>query len=273
MELCYRIYDPTKNITALVTTPVPRFSHAAVAAKLMEALPFVEQTGFLEKPADPTARLRLQMMGGEFCGNAAMSAAVYLAEQDKLPQGEEANYLIEVSGNPGVLCCRIERRDKEFLGTVSMPLPEEIIHLELKLPEFPGALSVPAVRFPGIIHCIVPADRMTRQTAQSQLPALCDRLKSDACGFLLFDERSTSFTPLVYVASTDTAVWESGCGSGSAAIGAYLSELSGADGDVVLQQPGGSIRVCSHRDGGQIAALAITGQVRGAGAGHLDFNP
>ena len=158
-----------------------------------------------------------------------------------------------------------------------MPLPEEIGTVELLLSGFAEGLTVPAVRFPGIVHCIIPADRMTRQTAETelpaQLPALCARLRSDACGLLLFDERFSSFTPLVYVASTGTAVWESGCGSGSAAIGIYLAERDRSDGDIALRQPGGVIRVRSHRSGGRIASVTITGQVRGAGAGRTDFEP
>ena len=277
MEILYRVYDPTKNITALVTTPVPRRLHTAVAAKLMSALTSVEQAGFLEEPSDPAARLRLQMMGGEFCGNAAMSAAVYLAEQDGLPDGREACYPIEVSGSPGILRCHIEHSGGAFWGTVSMPLPEEICSVELPPLGAAGPQSVPAVRFPGIVHCIVPTDRITRQTVETELPAqisaLCARLRSDACGLLLFDERSSSFTPLVYVASTDTAVWESGCGSGSAAIGAYLSQRDGSNGNIALRQPGGIIWVRSLRNCDRITSLTITGQVQAVGNSHIDFDP
>ena len=75
MELEYTVWDPTKNITLLVSTPVERGAQAETAARLMAARPQVEQVGFLEPAAAPGAELRLQMMGGEFCGNASMSAA------------------------------------------------------------------------------------------------------------------------------------------------------------------------------------------------------
>ena len=274
MELRYLIYDPTKNVTALVTTPVPRRDHAAAAAALMAALPAVEQTGFLEEPSDPAARLRLQMMGGEFCGNAAMSAAAYLAERDGLPDGAADAYPLEVSGNSGVLRCRIEHRGPRFFGTVAMPLPESIGSALLPPVGAGGVRVVPAVRLPGIVHCILPAPEVTREQAEAelrpQLPTLCARLRTGACGLLLFDELSASFAPLVYVASTDTAVWESGCGSGSAAIGAYLASRDGASRDIALRQSGGIIRVRARWEKGTVAALTITGQVYGTGGGSME---
>ena len=73
MELRYTVIDPTKNITLLVTTPVPRDVQPRVAAELLRRGKDAEQVGFVEGLAagDP----RLQMMGGEFCGNATMSMA------------------------------------------------------------------------------------------------------------------------------------------------------------------------------------------------------
>ena len=104
----YHVMDPTGNITILVETPVAEASQPFVAAKLMELEPEVEQVGFLtlaetpepdrsgclqQKMASqpektqqsekiPLAEssqnkydIALRMAGGEFCGNATMSAA------------------------------------------------------------------------------------------------------------------------------------------------------------------------------------------------------
>lgn len=276
MEIRYAIYDPTKNITALVTSPVPRRRQAAVAAMLMARRPSVEQVGFLEAPADHSARFHLQMMGGEFCGNASMSAAAYLAECSALPVGQGADYPLEVSGAGGVLTCHIENAGAFFLGTVTMPVPKAIGCTVLPPMESGRFRSIPAVWFPGIVHCIVPADAMTREEAETELlprfRGLCDWLSSDACGILLFDEPAAAFTPLVYVASTDTAVWESGCGSGSAAIGAYLASRDRTDCEIALRQPGGIIRVRAAWSGTEITAVSITGRVCRAGGGHMEFD-
>ncbi|MEA5040922.1 MAG: hypothetical protein VB053_00090 [Oscillibacter ruminantium] len=261
MKLDYTVWDPTKNITLLVSTPVPRGEQPHVAAKLMSAHPHVEQVGFLEPAALPGAALRLQMMGGEFCGNASMSAAAFLAEQGVVSTGgadAPASFLVlEVSGYPGLLQCRLSRRvEGGWNGTVDMPLPEKIGTAEL-----PGVGTVPAVIFDGITHCIVPANAMTRPAAKAAIRPLCMALKADACGILLYDETAASFAPLVYVLSTDTAVWESGCGSGSAALGAYLASQTGGDCTAELCQPGGTISVCARWNEGRISALTITGYV------------
>ena len=253
MELKYTVWDPTKNITLLVSTPVERSAQAETAARLMAARPQVEQVGFLEPAAAPGAELRLQMMGGEFCGNASMSAAAELAQRTG---GGARTVPLEVSGYPGVLSVRLSpRADGGWDGTVAMPLPRTVGAAEI-----PGAGRVPAVTFDGITHCIVPAGRLTRPQAEAAVRPLCAALGADACGILLYDEPAGAFAPLVFVASTGTAVWESGCGSGTAAVAAVLAARAQADRTVRLRQPGGTIAAHAEWAGGRVAALSITGR-------------
>lgn len=255
MNLNYTIYDPTRNITLLVTTPVPRSRQPKLAAELMARRPDVEQVGFLEPPTLPRAQIRLQMMGGEFCGNAAMSTAVYLLQRDGLSC--ETPVALEVSGQEGVLSCKLDKQGDVFWGTVGMPLPDKLGTAEL-----PGLGTVPAVFFPGIVHCIVPSGYMVRAEAEASIRPLCASVRADACGILLFDSALGAFTPLVYVASTDTAVWESGCGSGSAALATHLAAESHKGQTVSLRQPGGIIIASAAWDGTAVTALSITGKVR-----------
>ena len=136
-----------------------------------------------------------------------------------------------------------------------MPLPRTVGAAEV-----PGAGRVPAVTFDGITHCIVPAGRLTRPQAEAAVRPLCAVLGADACGILLYDEPAGAFAPLVFVASTGTAVWESGCGSGTAAVAAVLASRAGADRTVRLRQPGGTIAAHAEWAGGRVAALSITGR-------------
>ena len=84
----YRIFDPTGNITALVESLVDVERQPETAAAVMLRHPKVEQVGFFRMAgpaqqdnaaADGTAaspvQAMLRMAGGEFCGNASMSAA------------------------------------------------------------------------------------------------------------------------------------------------------------------------------------------------------
>ena len=81
----YCLLDPTGNITILAGLPVgpeQRNDLPGIAASLMEKEPSAEQVGFLG-PGDGNCDLSLTMAGGEFCGNATMSAAaVFLASRE-----------------------------------------------------------------------------------------------------------------------------------------------------------------------------------------------
>ena len=260
MELECSIFDPTKNTTLLVSSSVPREQQAAVAAALVRQRPEVEQVGFLESASSPSARLRLQMSDGRLSANACMAAAAYLANQEQLLPGQSAIYPMEVSGTQGLISCRLERRIHRCRVNVSMPLPKRVGTVQLPLRG--RAFSVPAVWFPGIVHCIVPEHFLTRGQAEEVIRPLCQTLRAEVCSILLFNESASSFTPLLYVAESDTAVWKSGCGSGSAALGAYLALRKGTDTSTPLHQPGGVITAAAEIYGKQVTGLVIIGKVR-----------
>lgn len=255
MELRYTVIDPTKNITLLVTTSVPRDVQPRVAAELLRREKDAEQVGFAEGLA--AGNPRLQMMGGEFCGNATMSMAAWLHRE--LPVGAERALTLPVSGAPQPVACRITRIDGCFMGTVAMPLPERIE--QLSLPVGGVMQTFPVVHLPGICHVIAPAEVIDRARAEETLRSWSELLSGEAMGLLLLEESQTAFTPLVYVKPTDSCVWERGCGSGSAAIGAWLASVRGREQCVSLRQPGGVIQVVTRLAGEKLAALTITGTV------------
>ena len=262
MKLKFAKMNPTENMTAIVLSPVPRQQQPLVAARLMaENSVCVEQVGFLEGATLPGAVARLQMMGGEFCGNATMSLAALRAYEEGLREGEQKIYPLEISGADKLLDCRIVRRGEGFVGSVGMPLPERISEEELE----PGLL-LPVVRFPGIAHVIVKEDRMDPAAAKAVIPRWCRQLKTDALGILLTNQDLNRIRPLVYVRETDSSVWERGCGSGTAALGAYLAHEAQADVQVSISQPGGVISVRAAYEGG-VNGIEITGRVQIAAIG------
>ena len=268
MKLKFAKMNPTENMTAIVLSPVDRADQPAVAARLMaENSVCVEQVGFLEETTLPGAAARLQMMGGEFCGNATMSLAALRAYEEGLNEGEEKIYPLEISGADKVLDCRIVRRDGGYVGSVDMPIPEGISREELE----PG-LFLPVVRFPGIAHVIVKEDKMDPAAAKAVIPRWCRQLKTDALGIMLANRDLNRIRPLVYVRQTDSSVWERGCGSGTAALGAYLADKAGADAQVSVSQPGGVISVTAHFANGKVNAIQITGRVQIAAIGEAFMN-
>ncbi len=268
MKLNYAKLDPSGNITILVTSPVPREAQGAVASRLM-ADPGLgaEQVGFLEAAALPGAQLRLQMMGGEFCGNASISAAALHALDGGLAVGARADCALEVSGADGVVRCEIERESESgFRGTIGMPLPEGFEEVAL-----PNGESAPLVRFPGIAHLIVPEDSLAPAEAEALLPGLCAKLGADALGLLLTARDGASMRPLVYVRATGSSVWEHGCASGTAAQGACAAMRSGRSAAFAVAQPGGTIRVRAEFEAGRVRALSIRGPVRLVRRGTLEL--
>lgn len=250
MKLEYRLYDPTGNVTVLVASPVPEAIQPAVAERLMALEPKAEQVGFLTE-ADG-ADIALRMAGGEFCGNAAMCAAVYAAEARGIERGAVT---VRVSGAAEPVSAAVALQpDGSWRGVVDMPRPAAIERHML-----PGVGEAPVVRFDGITH-IVLTDPMPRPLAERQARVWCAALGAEALGLLFFDRRTERMTPLVFVPAAGTLCWENACASGTAAVGAYLAAREGGAADVTLRQPGGWLRI-EAADG----ALRLTGSVR-AGA-------
>ena len=269
MRIQFVKFDPNGNITILVESRVPREAHAALAARLMAEIGG-EQAGYIEPSG--AARARLQMMGGEFCGNASMALAAHLAEADGLAEGAEAEYALEVSGADGLVRCRVRREGEAFRGRVQMPLPESVGEAAMPLgAAIPAGAVLPLVRLPGIAHLIVPEGMMSDREAELRAPELCRELGAEAMGLMVASGDFSRMRPLVYVASTNSLVWERGCGSGTAAMGAYLAARLGHDVSLEIAQPGGTIGVRASWNGRAVDEIEISGSVRVERQGEIEI--
>lgn len=247
MRLSFSLYDPTGNITLLVETPTPPEAQPDIAARLMALEPEAEQVGFLSGDASAPA---LRMAGGEFCGNASMSAAAFFAQRAGL---SEARLSLAVSGTDAPVPVAVRALpDGGFFGAVEMPRPLSVTQESL-----PDGGALPVVRFPGIAHAIVEETPDTRR-AQTLAPIWCRALHADALGLMFLDRARGTLTPLVYVPAAGTLVWESSCASGTSAVGAYLSDAAGAPVTLALRQPGGTLTVEAAPGG----APTLSGTVR-----------
>ncbi|EGY26344.1 diaminopimelate epimerase-like protein [Desulfovibrio sp. A2] len=121
--LRFHKFSPGGNTTILVTDPVPVRLRAAVAAELMgEHHVHAEQVGFVSLAG---ARPRIDMMGGEFCGNACRSLAALLALKRVLVAGPGGlmSGEIDSSGVDGPLPVRVVLTARGPDAAVRMPLP------------------------------------------------------------------------------------------------------------------------------------------------------
>ena len=247
MEVRYVLTDPTGNGTILVETPVQEERQPRVAAALMALEPTAEQAGFLSFPGD--CDIALRMAGGEFCGNAAMSAAAIRAEQAGVSEG---TFRVRVSGAPEPVKVVLGREtDRLWRGTVDMPRP---LSVETKNLE---NMEVPVVTFQGISHVILEKPLPERE-AETLVKRWCGLLRADALGLMLLDRENAALRPLVYVPGADTLFWESACGSGSSAVGAWLARKRGGEVTISLRQPGGVLEVTALPFG----PVTLRGRVR-----------
>ena len=97
--------DPAGNITLFVLDPIERERRAALAAELMRRRPDmkIDQVGFA-CPADADTDGRMEMMGGEFCGNATRAYAMYVARQ----RGGLSEVRLRVSGCDHVVTAAVD---------------------------------------------------------------------------------------------------------------------------------------------------------------------
>ena len=246
-SVSYALLDPTGNMTLLAETPVPEAAQPLTAKQLMELEPAAEQVGFV---SDTDDGIDLRMAGGEFCGNASMSAAVLYLLRRGMNDGKVT---VHVSGTPQPVPVTAERDpDGTWRGGVVMPKP-----LSVGRERFSDGTERPVVRFPGITHVILETE-MVQTEAERLAPAWCRELESEALGLMFLDRERGILKPLVYVPSADTLFWESSCASGTTAVGAYLAAESGTAVRMPLKQPGGTLEIEADPDG----KLLLKGSVR-----------
>ena len=253
--------SPTQNMTLLIQTSVPREEQLAVAERLIAyGSVYAEQAGYIEEPQDSRAEKRLQMMAGEFCGNASLSLAAWLAKEKGLAAGESTEILLEVSGAAELVCCEITAQENGYHGRVQMPLPERIEERDFSLNG--KRYRFPVVVFEGITHIIVPAAEWGEDgvTLAEQAAKEWKQELPEVFGILLYDAEKETLHPLVAVGES-SLIWEKGCGSGTCAVGAYLAQMAGKSVTASLKQPGGTMGVEAVFENGKTEKLYITGKV------------
>lgn len=263
--------NPSGNTTILVKSPVDTNKQAALANRLLAAESvYAEQVGFLTVPDTGAAyTIDLRMMGGEFCGNATRSAAVYCAFAGLLPPNEDGSFtpMVKCSGNDRPLTCTVKKTDTEntFQAEAQMPIPLEIKSGTLSFSK--DKIPYVAVIFQGITHYIIACEDLPINSNGAPVPlqtvyaAIQDKLAEQALpayGIMFYDERQKTVVPVVYVKETNSTFWEQSCASGSLAIAVatahrYYGDRALQDGEggklidssltLTLAHPDGSLEV------------------------------
>lgn len=227
---------PGGNPTILVLDPVAPRERAHLARILMDAGHIqAEQVGFLDLAAEP---VRLDMMGGEFCGNACRAAAAVMAFEGVglRPCAGGLCGDLSVSGAHGPVRLKVEQGGDCW---AEMPLPQTPGE-GVSEPE-PG---VGLVRLPGIAHlCLDEGRHPFPGDFREAAAALRARfgLDGEAVGCIWYRQGDPcAIKPVVWVRSTGSTHYETGCGSGSLALAMWLGRGQKIPMSLAVLQPSGS---------------------------------
>lgn len=241
MKLDFVKASPSQNITVLITNYVAPALHAAIANTIMgyEYLN-AEQVGFIVSPRRTDSVLRLEMSGGEFCGNAVLSAAAYCLYKGL---SNEKSFLLESSGSETQLACEVNVKSPSFFeAKAEMPNPLSIKDMAVEADNH--LISGSLVRLEGITHFLT--DRwLCEEEFDFVLKKLMEKIDDKAIGIIPYKRvagNEYEIRPFVYVKETGSKFFERACGSGTLALGVHLSQ-DNQEHKFIVHQPGGIIHV------------------------------
>ncbi len=247
MQISAYLANPGGNITLLVLNVVPSEVRADLAKRLM-ALPglAIEQVGYVTDPVCG-GDTRLEMMGGELCGNATRS----LGYLEGCLRGKRARTLrVECSGMSEPLTVELDYEQKSAFVRMAPPL--EVTHIDL------GGERFPVVCFDGIAHMIVAGKRRSESFVLEAVQALHAQTASAACGVMFL--REEQLVPVVWVRETGSLVWEGSCGSGSLACAVWRVLTEGNE-KGCFHQPGGTLETRIQLEQGVVRSCIMGGGI------------
>ena len=254
------IVYPSGNTTAVVfdqmldTDREDLNSRVMSAWKVKEASqPEVEQCCFVTLPKNIEAVARVEMFGGEFCGNATRSVIQLITE------GKDYQGMIEVSGVDRPLNFNVSNG----VIAVEMPLPLDG-NLATQVAE--GTL----VQLDGIAQLVVTdATIQQSRTPRELLNDLLEQNSYDlaeqpAVGVTYYDRDTKNAEFGVWVKEVNTVFDETACGSGTCAIGVASALDARQNQKIEVVQPSGesiSTEAAYDNESGKVVASNIAGKV------------
>jgi diaminopimelate epimerase/ribosomal protein S18 acetylase RimI-like enzyme len=253
---------PSGNTTAIVLDQMLDSNRQELNDQIMKNWtekqpdsPEIEQCCFVTLPIDKSADARVEMFGGEFCGNATRSV-IQLITDGKNHAGK-----IEVSGVDRPL----DYSMRDGVVDLEMPLPiTEGVELTKKVSE--GTL----VQLDGIAHVVVtddgtrgaatPRELLTKLLAQNSY----DLSDQPAVGVTYYDEATNEADFAVWVKEVDTIFDETACGSGTCSIGIALADNKSETTQIDVIQPSGekiTTMAIVDGDSNKITESRISGEV------------
>ena len=214
--------SPSENTTIIVTNfDIEKTDYSKIAKTAMAYTHLHgEQVGFITKKYHRDSKGRMEMSGGEFCGNGLLALGAYLAGEEGMEKG---SFPVEFSGVDKMLTCEVEKVSP-LVYRVKGEMPVEgyqIFKKEVTVGD--EKISGDLVVMKGISHFLFP--RPERRNPHSVYATLLKNLGKDgnnqAYGALGYKRNGEEIhlSPWVYVPGIDSFREERSCGSGSLALG------------------------------------------------------
>lgn len=251
MKIPFVKLSPSENTTIIVTDPDIKKHNYSNIAKTAMAYTHLhgEQVGFMTKKDHRDSKGRMEMSGGEFCGNGLLAFAAYLAWKEGL---KKETLFVEFSGVENTLECEIEQlHPAVYRVKGEMPVKTYgISKKQVKVGE--GIIEGHLVIMEGITHFLFeqPKGRDHNPDFSSLLKILAKEGDNQAFGALGYrmDGEEINLSPWVYVPGIGSLQQERSCGSGSLALGLFWANEKKADVHINIVQPGGMIAVIVNYD-------------------------
>ena len=241
MQLHFIKASPCRNTTVFITDPTARAQYGLIAGQVMSPEYLAaEQAGVLTIPQHPESVLRLEMAGGEFCGNATLALAALAVRQGRT---DGRIFYVECSGAAEPLVCTVVKLPRNrWRARAEMPAGEDVHPLTLQV----GGQSYAGgfVLLPGICHFVL-SGSLPRSQYAPLMAQLSAAVRAEAYGIIPYEEMSAAhyrIVPYVYVPAAGSHVFEQACGSGSLSLGLWLRYKTGLQYSEVAQ-PGGILTV------------------------------
>lgn len=243
--------SPSENTTIIVTDPAIKKQNYSDIAKTAMAYTHLhgEQVGFITRKHHRNSMGRMEMSGGEFCGNGLLALGAYLAREKGMEKG---TFLVEFSGVEHTLECEIEQlQSAVYRVKGEMPVKSyRISKKQVKVGE--GIIDGHLVVMEGITHFLF--EQAEKKDHNPDFPSLLKILAKEgdnqafgALGYWM-DGEEIKLSPWVYVPGIGSLQQERSCGSGSLALGLFWAQEKKSDIRINIVQPGGMIAVAIDYD-------------------------
>ncbi|MDP2860405.1 MAG: hypothetical protein Q8N98_01670 [bacterium] len=248
----FSVFRPGGNDTALVEPFVDgKILRRKVNDAIMVSYPNIEQVGFVDK-----ANRRLEMAGGEFCGNATRSAAFYFLD-----------------GRPGIINIKISGINKGIVAGIDPKnnvWTEIPIYSDIKRVRKVDNLTI--VELKGITQVVVSGkglsfvEKTIKDRAFDILKSLNLIRTCKAAGVMFTSEKNgrVAIDPVVWVRDIQTLFYETACASGTAAVGMVeaLKRNKNINNMSITQPSGSEIKVSVLVDKNRFKKVKISGKIQ-----------